>query len=210
MYLINKRISLILRKIRTTDSWNLIATAVSLKLTLIVCNKFLLQLTTTSVALFNDVFEIKLPFFQETVKVLHQKVIPLLERFIIFLTNFYYRPQTKFAKVMFSQVSVYPQGGLGLCPGGFHPAGDLHHRGSLSGRSLSGGVSVQGGLCPGGGGLCLGRGVSVWGGGLCLGRGVSVWGVSIMETPRSVTSGWNTTYWNAFLLIKNFWFYIHR
>ena len=29
----------------------------------------------------------------------------------------YYRPQTKFAKVMFSRVSVCPQGGLGLCPG---------------------------------------------------------------------------------------------
>lgn len=45
--------------------------------------------TTTSVALFNDVFEIKLPFFQETVKVIYQNVVPLLERFIIFLTNVY-------------------------------------------------------------------------------------------------------------------------
>ena len=34
---------------------------------------------------------------------------------------------------MFSQVFVYSQGGLGLCPGG----------------SLSRRVSVQGGLCPG-------------------------------------------------------------
>ena len=56
--------------------------------------------------------------------------------------NYYYRPQTKFAKVMFSQVSVCPQGGnLDLCPGG---------------------VSVQEGLRPGGrgdlcpGGLCQG------------------------------------------------------
>ena len=51
----------------------------------------------------------------------------------------YYRPQTKFAKVMFSQVFVCSQGGLGLCTGG---------------GSLSKGVSVQGGPCPGG--LCQG------------------------------------------------------
>ena len=40
-------------------------------------------------------------------------------------SNIFYRPQTKFAKAMFSQVSVCPQGGL--CPGG----------------------SLSGGLCPG-------------------------------------------------------------
>ena len=47
-----------------------------------------------------------------------------------------YRPQTKFTKVMFSQVSVCPQGGgLSLCPGG-----------SLSRGVSVQGVSVQGGL----------------------------------------------------------------
>ena len=35
--------------------------------------------------------------------------------------NYYYRPQTKFAKVMFLQVSVCPQGvGGWLLPGGVH------------------------------------------------------------------------------------------
>ena len=48
------------------------------------------------------------------------------------LAKDFHRPQTKFAKVMFSQVFVFPQGGLGLCPG----------------ESLSGG-SLSGGLCPG-------------------------------------------------------------
>ena len=75
-----------------------------------------------------------------------------------------YRPQTKFPKVMFSQVFVCPQGGLCLCP-----------RGGL--RSLSGGVSVRGGvlrgLCPGGGEVCVqGEGSLCPGeGGLCPGEG---------------------------------------
>ena len=50
-----------------------------------------------------------------------------------------YRPQTKFAKVMFSQVFVCPQGGL--CPVG-----------SLSSGVSFCGASTQGGLCRGG--LC--------------------------------------------------------
>ena len=59
---------------------------------------------------------------------------------------YFYRPQTKFSKVMFSQVSVCPQGfsvqGC-LCPGGV---------------SVQEGSSVRG-LCPEGfypGGLCQG------------------------------------------------------
>ena len=63
-----------------------------------------------------------------------------------------YRPQTKFAKVTFSEVWG---GGGGLCQGGICP------RPSQSGGSLSRG------LCPG---------VSVQG---SLFRGVSVWGVSL-------------------------------
>ena len=107
-----------------------------------------------------------------------------------------YRPQPKFAKVMFSQVFVCPQGGGisvqgGFCPGGFCPGGlylgglcpgglcprwGLYPVGYLSGGSLW--VSLMGpclgGLCPGG--------VSVQGRGLCPGKGslsgegVSVWG----------------------------------
>ena len=38
-----------------------------------------------------------------------------------------YRPQTKFAKVMFSQVSVCPQGGVVDTPlGRLHPPGQVH------------------------------------------------------------------------------------
>ena len=61
----------------------------------------------------------------------------------------------KFAKVMFSQVFVCPQGGLSLCPGG-----------SLSRGSLFKGVSVQGVSVQ----WCLSGGL--WGGG-------SIWGVSV-------------------------------
>ena len=62
---------------------------------------------------------------------------------------FHYRPQTRFAKVMFSQVFVCPQG-----------------EGSVSRGSLSGGVSVRGkGLCPEG---LVSKGVCVQGG-LCQG-----------------------------------------
>ena len=69
-------------------------------------------------------------------------------------TEYFYRPQTKFAKVMFLQVSVCPQGGSvstgGLCPDG-----------SLFRGSLSKGFSVQEGLCPGESlsreGLCPGK-----------------------------------------------------
>ena len=62
----------------------------------------------------------------------------------------YYRPQTKFAKVMLSQVSVCPQGGS-VSRVGISVQGE---GGSVSGGSVTRGVSVQGGLCSGGG-LCL-------------------------------------------------------
>ena len=74
------------------------------------------------------------------------------------------------------EVSV--QGG-GLCPGG-SLSREVIYTWSLSRGSLSRGVSVQGvsvrgSLCPGGS-LSLSR-----------------------ETPRTVTSGRYTSYWNAFL-----------
>ena len=94
-----------------------------------------------------------------------------------FVIDNFYRPQTKFAKVMFSRVfvclggavvSVSVQGGLcpegSLCPGGLCPGV------SVQGVSFQG-VSAQGGLCPGG--LCprgsLSRGVSVHGQSLSIG-----------------------------------------
>ena len=129
----------------------------------------------------------------------------------------YYRPQTKSAKDMFSQVFVCPQGvsvqgvsvqgGLcsgGLCPGGLCLGGVVSVRGwwSLSRGFLSKGVSVQGGLCSGGlcpGGLCLGGVVSVRGG-WSLPRG-SLSG----RASRTVTCGWYASCWNAFL----YWLLLH-
>ena len=69
----------------------------------------------------------------------------------------YYRPQTKFAKVMFLHVSVRPQGGSGprgsLVPGGVWSQGGS---GPTSGGSGPGGFWSHGGACsrgsgPGGG-----------------------------------------------------------
>ena len=88
--------------------------------------------------------------------------------------DFITAPKTKFAKVMFSQVSVCPQGGLSLCPGGGSLSwGVSVQGGSLSGASLSresvsSGVFVQGGLCHG-------------------------------DAPSTVMSRWYTSYWNVFL-----------
>ena len=86
-------------------------------------------------------------------------------------------------KVMFSEVFVYPQGCLGLFPGG-----SLCCPGEFSVQCglCSWGVSVKGGFCPGG--LCPGRGVSVQGG-LCPGRGVSVREDLCPCRGVSVTSG---------------------
>ena len=63
----------------------------------------------------------------------------------------FYRPQTKFPKVMFSHVFVCSWGGgfciqgEGLHPGGLHPGRGLH----LGGGSASGGFCIQGrGLHP--------------------------------------------------------------
>ena len=112
---------------------------------------------------------------------------------------------------MFSQACVvlFTGGGGGLCPSMHyrsHDQGGLCLGGSLYKGVSVWGISVQGGLCPGG---SLSRGGSVQGG-LCpggaLSRGVSVQGVSlsrgvsVRETPRTVTSGWYASYWNAFLL----------
>ena len=79
----------------------------------------------------------------------------LLDSFInperILCVIIYYRPQTKFAKVMFSQVFVCTRGGS--------LSGGSLSRWSLSGGGVLGGLSRLGGLCPG-------WGVSVQGGSL--------------------------------------------
>ena len=100
-------------------------------------------------------------------------------------TTVYYQPQTKFSKVMFSQVFVCPLGGGGVSvqgegslSGGLCPGGSLSRGLYPRGVSVQG-VSIQGGLCPRG---SLSKGVSVQGG-LCS-RGVSVQGgVFVWETP---------------------------
>ena len=113
----------------------------------------------------------------------------------------FYRPQTKFAKVVFTGVCLSTGGGL--CPGGSVSSGvsvqGVYVWGYLSRvsvwESLSRevsvqGLSVQGGLCPGD--LCPGC--------LCLGC-LYPWEVSVSETPHTVTSRQYASYWNAFLLL---------
>ena len=90
----------------------------------------------------------------------------------------FYRPQTKFAKVMFSQVSVCPQGGMhgrggGACMAGGHAwqgvcmAGGMHGRGcAWQGVCTAGGACVAGAGCVWQGGM-HGRGY-VWQQGACM------------------------------------------
>ena len=59
------------------------------------------------------------------------------------IKTYYYRPQTKFAKVMFSQVFVCSQGGLDQ--GGVCIQRDLHPGGSASRGSASGGGGAASG-----------------------------------------------------------------
>ena len=81
---------------------------------------------------------------------------------------YFYRPQTKFAKVMFLQVSVCPQGGRAwLLPGGARGA-----------CVVKGGVHGEGGACVVKGGM---RGE----GGACVAKG----GVRGMHTPPRDTAG---------------------
>ena len=100
-----------------------------------------------------------------------------------------YRSQTKFAKGMFSHMSVCPQGGVLVCV-----QGGLHLGGLCPGGSMLGGVCVQEVLCRGG---SVSRGsVSS---GVCVQGGLCPGGVSVRESPHTVTSGQYASYWNAFL-----------
>ena len=76
----------------------------------------------------------------------------------------YHRPQTKFAKVMFLQVSVCPQ--RGACVAGGHAWWGVCMVGGMHGR---GEVCVAGGACMAGG--CAWQGGHAWQGGM-RGRGV--------------------------------------
>ena len=90
----------------------------------------------------------------------------------------FYRPQTKFAKIMFSQVSVCPQWGGGHAwQRGVHGREDMHGEG----------------VCMAGGGACMAGGMC--GRGTCMAcmppcRYYKIWSMS----------GRYVSYWNAFLL----------
>ena len=94
-------------------------------------------------------------------------------------SSFHYRPQTKFAKVMFSQVSVCPQGG-----GRVWQEGGMHG-GGMRGR-----------------GACMAEGMYGWGEGVC-GRGACVvWGCvagGVHGRRDGHCSGWHASYRNVFL-----------
>ena len=116
-----------------------------------------------------------------------------------------YRPQTKFAKVMFLQVSVCPQGrsrsrgeGGGVCGMGACVAGGMCGRGDMHGGHARQGVCMAGGMC--GRGACMARGACMVG--RVCGRGacMPVYGThappyyEIQSMSRRYAS-----YWNAFL-----------
>ena len=120
-----------------------------------------------------------------------------------FLSNFY-RPQTKFAKVMFLQVSVCPQGGHAwLLQGGMHGCS-----GGVCGCS-GGHVWLLWGACvvaPGGACMVAPRGGMHGcsrGGVHGCSRGEGVHG--FFDEIRSM-SGRYASYWNAFLFLKIFKF----
>ena len=103
---------------------------------------------------------------------------------LVMATVDFYRKQAKFAKVMFLQVSVCPEGdmrGKGGCM-----AGGMHGRGVC----MAGGVHGKG--------VCMARGCA-WQGmpGACM-AGRHVWQGGIYEI-RSMSRQY-ASYWNAFLL----------
>ena len=118
-----------------------------------------------------------------------------------------YRPQPKFAKVMFSQVFVCPQG-EGSLSRGVSVQGVSIWGVSVQGVSVHSGISIQWGICLGVlcgclcliclclGGLCPGKGslsregVSVQGRGLCPGKG-SLSGEGVSVCPGGLCPQWD-------------------
>ena len=101
-----------------------------------------------------------------------------------------YRPQTKFAKVMFLQVSVCPQGCGRVWQGGMH-GGEHVCQGGVHGR----GHAWQGACMVGG----------VHGGGGHAWWWEVGWRACHARTPADITGYgqwagyWNISYWNAFM-----------
>ena len=85
-----------------------------------------------------------------------------------FHLSYFYLPQTKFAKVMFLQVSVCPRGACLVAGGGMHGCGGA--------CMVVGGCMVAGGACVvvGEGGVC-GCGGHAWLWGACMVAGGHVW-----------------------------------
>ena len=127
----------------------------------------------------------------------------------------FYRPQTKFAEVMFLQVSVCPQGGAcmvarGVC--GCSGGGMRGCSGGMRGCSRGGACVVARGACVvalGGCAWLLGGACMVAPGGACMVarggmRGCSRGGVrGFFHEIRSM-SGRYASYWNAFSYINRF------
>ena len=92
----------------------------------------------------------------------------------------FYRPQTKFAKVMFLQVSVCPQGGRArLLPGGMHGCSRgvcMVARGRMHSCSWGGVWLLQGGMHGCSGGACV---VALGGVHGCSGGGVVARGMCV-------------------------------
>ena len=121
---------------------------------------------------------------------------------VVFINKPYFdRPQTKFAKVMFLQVSVCPQGGRRACvAGGVHGSGGVHGRGVHGWGHVWQRVACMAGRVRGGGGV-HGRGAFVvWG---MRDRGACMAGGSMRDRYHEIRSisGRYASYWNAFLLI---------
>ena len=102
----------------------------------------------------------------------------------------FYRAQTKFAKVMFLQVSVCPWGGACV-------AGGMHGGGAHGGGHAWQGACMAGEGCAWWGGM-HGRGGAAWRG-ACVAGG-HAWQILRDTVIRSMSRRY-ASYWNAFLLL---------
>ena len=113
------------------------------------------------------------------------------ENYAKYLDIYHYRPQTKFAKVLFLQVSVCPWGACVVAGGGVHgKEGYAWWRGHAWQRGVCGKGGMHGKM-----GRCVAKrgmhseGGHVWQRGACMGY----------DEIQSM-SGRYESYWNAFLL----------
>ena len=141
-----------------------------------------------------------------------------LQRFSVPLS--FYRPQTKFAKVMFLQVSVCPQGGRAwllrggrawLLQGGMRGCSQGGHAWLLPGGHAWLPPGGAGGMHGCSGGACVvalgGHAWLLWGACIVAPGGVHVCSggacMVFFDEIQSM-SGWYASYWNAFFFPKCF------